>query len=230
MATYPTATVSFSTKVDGVDLVQASHVNVIQNEIVALEDQLRISKLASLAAAPSGNQVLTSVAGSPVWADIIAGIIQMYGGAVAPVGYLLCDGASILRATYPALFTAIGTNFGTVDGTHFNVPDMRGVFPKGAGATNRAAGKDANGNYYAGALGAYVTDKMQGHKHSTAADWIAWGGFGSQYGGTGVYVSNKASFGDILVDSPTTDNTNGTPRTGLTTEPQSLGLTYIIKT
>ena len=68
MATYPTATVSFSTKVDGVDLVQAAHVNAIQSEVVAIETQLITSKLASLATAPSGNQVLTSVAGAPTWA------------------------------------------------------------------------------------------------------------------------------------------------------------------
>jgi microcystin-dependent protein len=52
-----------------------------------------------------------------------------------------------LRAgTYAALFAVIGTTFGSADGTHFNVPDMRGVYPKGAGTTNRTLGKDANGN------------------------------------------------------------------------------------
>lgn len=53
------------------------------------------------------------------------GIIRAYAGASAPGGYLLCDGASYLRADYPALFAIIGTAFGAADGTHFNVPDAK---------------------------------------------------------------------------------------------------------
>lgn len=54
------------------------------------------------------------------------GAIHPYGGTSAPIGWLLCDGSSVLRATYPALFAAIGTAFGSVDGTHFNIPDLTG--------------------------------------------------------------------------------------------------------
>lgn len=76
------------------------------------------------------------------WADLVAealrtftpaGMVSPYAGAAAPDGWLLCDGSSLLRATYPDLFTAISTTFGTVDGTHFNVPDMRGRLPVGVG-------------------------------------------------------------------------------------------------
>lgn len=55
-----------------------------------------------------------------------AGIVRPYGGATAPTGYLLCDGASYLRADYPNLFGAIGTVFGTADADHFNVPNCKG--------------------------------------------------------------------------------------------------------
>lgn len=54
------------------------------------------------------------------------GIIRAHAGATAPTGYLLCDGASYLRADYPALFTIIGTTFGTADASHFNVPNAKG--------------------------------------------------------------------------------------------------------
>lgn len=67
-----------------------------------------------------------------------SGVIKVYAGAAAPTGYLLCDGASYLRATYPDLFTAIGTTFGSVDGTHFNVPDLRGRAPIGSGTGDAA--------------------------------------------------------------------------------------------
>lgn len=55
-----------------------------------------------------------------------AGVIVQYGGTAAPTGWLLCNGASVLRATYPDLFTAIGTTYGAVDGTHFTLPDSTG--------------------------------------------------------------------------------------------------------
>ena len=47
-----------------------------------------------------------------------------------PTGWLEEDGASLVRATYPALFALIGTMHGAADGTHFNLPDMRGKFPR----------------------------------------------------------------------------------------------------
>lgn len=156
------------------------------------------------------------------------GTIQSYGAAAAPSGWLLCDGAAISRTTYAQLFAVIGTTFGTGDGsTTFNTPDMRGVFAKGAGTTNRTLGKDANGNFYAGTLGTYLTDKMQGHYHSplTTNYFITAGGAGDFLGISGGSADGIRS----STGSPLTDGTNGTPRTGLTTEPQSLGLTYIIK-
>lgn len=55
-----------------------------------------------------------------------AGAVIDFAGSSAPTGWLLCDGSSQLRATYPALFTAIGTTYGSVDGTHFTLPDLRG--------------------------------------------------------------------------------------------------------
>jgi len=62
-----------------------------------------------------------------------SGTISDFAGASAPTGYLLCDGASVLRASYPNLFSAIGTTWGSADGTHFNVPDLRGRTVIGAG-------------------------------------------------------------------------------------------------
>lgn len=47
-----------------------------------------------------------------------------------PAGWLLCDGRSVTRDMYPALFNAIGTAHGG-DGTNFNLPDYRGRFLRG---------------------------------------------------------------------------------------------------
>lgn len=63
-----------------------------------------------------------------------AGVMEMYGGATAPAGYLLCDGAEISRVLYANLFTAIGTAYGVGNGTTtFNLPDFSlfgGRFPR----------------------------------------------------------------------------------------------------
>lgn len=60
------------------------------------------------------------------------GLIYMFGGSVAPSGFLICDGSSISRSTYADLFSAIGTTYGAGDGsTTFNLPDMSGRVPIG---------------------------------------------------------------------------------------------------
>jgi microcystin-dependent protein len=66
-------------------------------------------------------------------ADLIPpGMISAFGGAVAPTGYLLCDGSAVSRTTYAALFSVIGTNYGAGDGSStFNLPDLRGQFLRG---------------------------------------------------------------------------------------------------
>lgn len=63
-----------------------------------------------------------------------AGTVVMHAGASSPDGWLLCDGNAYSRTDYPDLFAACGTTWGAGDGsTTFNVPDLRGRFPLGAG-------------------------------------------------------------------------------------------------
>lgn len=154
-----------------------------------------------------------------------SGSIILWTSNSIPNGWLLCDGSTISRTLYSKLFSILSTTFGSGDGsTTFNLPDFRGVFPKGAGTTNRVAGKDANGNYYVGTLGQYLQDKMQGHWHDLYY----------QNAGTGTSYLTATSPGGLNISNggvrnPATDGTNGTPRTGGTTEPQSLGINFIIK-
>jgi microcystin-dependent protein len=61
-----------------------------------------------------------------------AGTVIFYGANAAPTGFLKANGAAVSRSTYSDLFTAISTTFGVGDGsTTFNVPDLRGYFPRG---------------------------------------------------------------------------------------------------
>ena len=76
------------------------------------------------------------IAGGTLYADAPIGAILAFGGAIAPAGWMICNGAAISRTTYAALFAAIGTAFGAGDGsTTFNLPDLRESTIKGAGLT-----------------------------------------------------------------------------------------------
>jgi microcystin-dependent protein len=75
-----------------------------------------------------------------------SGMMVAYGGAVAPTGWLLCQGQSLKRTDYPLLFAAIGTIYGSADGTHFNLPD---------GRANTLVGYKS-GDPYFGTLGSMV--------------------------------------------------------------------------
>jgi microcystin-dependent protein len=64
-----------------------------------------------------------------------AGSIMAWGGSTAPANWLICDGSAISRSNYASLFNAIGTQYGTGDGsTTFNLPDLRGRVPVGKNA------------------------------------------------------------------------------------------------
>lgn len=96
--------------------------------------------------------------GLQVPVSLPAGSISPYAGAVAPDGWLLMYGQAVSRATYGALFLAIGTVYGAGDGsTTFNLPDARGrtLFGKdnmGGVAANRAT--TGNGGLNGVTLGA----------------------------------------------------------------------------
>lgn len=67
--------------------------------------------------------------------DRIVGEVRMWGGSIAtiPDGWLMCNGTAISRTEYPELFAAIGTIYGSGNGsTSFNVPEFRNRSPMGA--------------------------------------------------------------------------------------------------
>jgi microcystin-dependent protein len=63
------------------------------------------------------------------------GVVFPFAGSASPDGWLLCDGSAVSRTTYAALFATIGSAWGYGDNsTTFNLPDMRGRFPRGRDA------------------------------------------------------------------------------------------------
>lgn len=75
----------------------------------------------------------TNVLSATVTSDINeVGKVVAFAKSSAPSGFLKCNGAAVSRTTYAALYAAIGTTFGSGDGsTTFNVPDLRGEFVRG---------------------------------------------------------------------------------------------------
>ena len=62
-----------------------------------------------------------------VGAAFVAGMVMPYAGSSAPSGWLLAYGQDVSRTTYSDLFSAIGTTYGSGDGsTTFTLPDLRG--------------------------------------------------------------------------------------------------------
>lgn len=91
--------------------------------------------------------------------------------STVPSGYLECDGAAVSRTTYADLFTAIGTTYGSGNGSStFNVPDMRGEFLRG---WDNGRGVDSSrtlGSSQGGATAlpntAFTTSDPGNHSHS----------------------------------------------------------------
>ena len=65
---------------------------------------------------------------------IPVGIIMPFAGnGSIPDGWVICNGAAVSRSTYAALFAAIGTTYGTGNGsTTFNLPDLTNRFIEGS--------------------------------------------------------------------------------------------------
>lgn len=151
---------------------------------------------------------LTRVAGGTLYADNPIGSIIPFGSSTIPSGYLLCNGQAVSRTTYSELFAAIGTAFGTGDGsTTFNVPDMRESVPKGAGLTGKTVGAHLDEDGLA--VGEFLDDQIQNIGKMKAQ---ATSGYSLQAGGVAGYINAKSDL-----------------RTGNTTEVKAVGVNYIIK-
>lgn len=148
------------------------------------------------------------------------GTIISFGSLTPPRGYLYCDGSAISRSQFSDLFSAIGTTYGSGDGsTTFNIPDLRGIFARGAGT------QTINGITYSRSLdGTKQGDQYQGHTH----------GVGSTISGSGgiVYLQppglSNDQPGGYVTKGNFNDGTNGTPRTGSETRPANQAVAYHI--
>lgn len=96
------------------------------------------------------------------------GGIMWYGGTSPPAGWLLCDGSEVEQAVWPALYAAIGDNFGPADPGYFQLPDLRGCAAigtgQGSGLTLRVLGDDGGAEDVA-----LNVTQIPSHAHTTHA-------------------------------------------------------------
>jgi microcystin-dependent protein len=90
-----------------------------------------------------------------------AGLIYPLATDTIPSGFLLCDGAAYSRTEYSELFEAIGTTYGSGNGTTtFNVPNLSTRVPVGAGVGYPLGKTDGEAEH------TLTADEMPSHAHT----------------------------------------------------------------
>lgn len=163
-----------------------------------------------------------AVADSVLTPAVPPGTILLYAAGTSPAGFMECNGAAVSRSTYSQLFAAIGTIWGRGDGsTTFNLPDLRGVVPRG---WNHAASDGFNdpdasvrthrlpGGAIGDNVGSFQMDELKSHTHS----------YNGPTGPPGAYFSQVNA--NIALVSSTSGEAGGNE-----TRPRNAYVMYIIK-
>ena len=96
-----------------------------------------------------------------------SGTVAYFPFGTAPTGWLAANGASISRTTYSALYAALGTTYGSGDGsTTFGIPDLRGQFIRSLDSGRGVDTGRVIGTTQAGAIQSHThTATDSGHTH-----------------------------------------------------------------
>ena len=119
--------------------------------------------------------------------SVPTGAICYFATTAIPTGWLLCNGSNVSRTTYAALFAAIGTKFGTGNGSStFTLPNLDERFIEGTTTTSDVGKKlEAglpnitgeglwweNGNYSSAAVkGCFYVSEESNHLGAGESDW-----------------------------------------------------------
>lgn len=153
---------------------------------------------------------------------IPVGSIMMFPSVSVPAKWVECDGRAVSRTgSYAALFAACGIAYGVGDGvTTFNIPDFRGVFPRGF---DNGKGIDAGR-----VLGSSQNGAIESHQHTTSNGGSAYMMYAD--GGQGVQAflaPNGATRQSVAGDS---SKNKSTFTGGTETRPKNLSVVFCIYT
>jgi microcystin-dependent protein len=193
----------------------------------------------------SGDMLQTNGSGVLTWQavqGVPSGSVFTHASTTLPSGYLECNGAAVSRTTYAALFSAIGTTWGSTSGSNFKVPDLRGEFVRGF---DNGRGIDSGRSFAASQGSQYqqhthtasatssVTDP--GHTHSwdrqdaqNDQGYRPWPASNNDCKKT-VVQTGSSTTGISVSTSVTVNNSGGTGNSS-ETRPRNISMIYIIKT
>jgi hypothetical protein len=181
------------------------------------------------------------------------GSILAFGGNTVPSGWLLCDGRPVASSAYPDLFLAVGQAWGNGTiatdghpenpddpGTDFNLPDLRGMFLRGANLARADGFQDPDaGNRVSvtgGSTGNLVGSLQTNALQNVTGDIGDFNTYAAIKGtSTGPFnrtpLGNNTGIGSGSSDPYTrvTMNLSFSARTSTETRPNNAAVNYIIK-
>ena len=178
----------------------------------------------------NGSGVLswTGVAGVPT------GSVHLMASTSVPSGYLECNGQYLSRTTYAALFTAIGTTWGSSSSSNFRLPDLRGQFVRGWANT----GSTDSGRTFASSQ----ASQNISHNHTITSNVNDSGHYHSMSYAVRNYYQEPNNMGVGTDASANSSNDTASATTGITVtstaansggteaRPINIAMMYVIKT
>ena len=179
------------------------------------------------------NSILTNLSGlGTLYADMPVGTVIPYMGKLEtiPTGFLYCDATVRRKADWPELWNVLPDVLKDIVNETFTL-DLRECTLVGVGqsandydATTNPTGIQTHDVY---TLGEFKDDQFQGHHHNSEC-YIPMRSGSVDAIDTLIKTGGWVNYLSRVLD-PTTDNVNGTPRTGSTTHGKQTGVAYIIK-
>ena len=168
----------------------------------------------------NGNKLMKSSRAKSI---IPSGVVLPFAGGTIPEDFLLCDGSAVSRTEYPDLFAAIGTTYGSGDGSKtFNLPNLVNKFIEGSNVAQIGQNKEAGlpnitGDWYNVGL------KPDQESHSGSLYTKTFRNVETDTGNTAMYSSNLG----LGIDASLSNSIYGASNT---VQPPAVMMGYIIKT
>ena len=159
---------------------------------------------------------------------IPVGTVLPFMGSTLPSGFLWCDGSAVSRTLFPDLFTAIGTAFGSGDGsTTFNLPKLdSGEFLEGSSYAGTSKDAGLPNISFSTDRGKYQVNSYASYDTSNDALVIGTGIDGANVAFDGSSHNNIAIMTGSSFDASKANSIYGNSQT---VQPKSLTTCYIIK-